>query len=210
MSPGSETISAILQEATLLLLITGSIFALLLGLLFILAPTQAQLFSIRCSRWVSLRRPTKSLEILRTSEPYIYRHHRTIGLFIILSTTYTLYGLTLNYDHTTTLHILSQLTNNTLIAQWLLNAALWFAVPVSVLLLLFGATMALKPSTLKVIERYANRWISTRRLFQPLETPYNFLDNWVARQPRYFGLLLVMATTYNLSILLLFFINKLK
>ena len=206
----SPILASIIQESVLLLLIIGSIVALLLGLLLILSPQQANALSQRYNHWVSLRRPTKSLEIPHESDHYLYRHHRVMGLFILISSSYILYQFAFNYDQTMIVHALSNHFGNTTIVEWLLEATLWFILPISGVLILFGAMMALKPSAIKNIEMHSNRWISTRKITQPLEKQNKSLDRWVEHQPRRFGLILTLAASYNLTILVMFYINNLK
>ena len=201
-------LATILQESVLLFLIIGSIFALLLGLLLILSPQQANALSQRYNHWVSLRRPSKPLEALHETNHFFYRHHRATGLFILISTIYILYHFAFNYDQTIAIRALSNHFDNIMIIEWLLNASLWFILPVSMLLLVFGAIMAIKPSSLKGIERFANHWVSTRKLLQPIDKQYKPLDKWVGMQPRSFGILLIFASGYNLIIFLMFLFNK--
>lgn len=200
-------VSAIAQQSLLLFLIIGSIFALLLGLLFILSPKQAGELLLRYNHWQSLRRPLRPLEIPRSVEPCLYRHHRPVGLFILLSTSYILYHLAFSYDPAAARLLLLKLYGNAIVTEWLLEATLCFMVPTTVLLMLFGATMALQPSALKGIEQWANQWISTRKALQPLEKQHKALDGWVMNHPRPFGLFLILAAGYNLTVLLLFYLT---
>lgn len=206
----NDILTSILQESILLFLIIGSIFALLLGLLYFLSPQEGRKLSLRYSRWHSLRRPTRPLEIPLSIDKHFYHQHRIVGLFILLSASYILYRFAFDFDQRISFHALQKVFGNTFITEWLLEASLWFMLPMSGLLLLFGATMALKPSTLKVIEHLANRWISTRQLTQPLEKQYKPIDNWVQRHPRPFGVLLILLAGYNLTFLLMFFVKNIS
>lgn len=208
MPTDHSIVAAIAEQSAFLFLIIGSIFALLLGLLFILSPRQAGALSLRYSRWQSLRRPSRPLEIPHAVDPYLYRQHRIIGLVILLSTSYILYRFAFSYNSSAALRALTPLFGNAVVVEWLLAATLWFILPVSGLLLLFGSAMALKPSTLKGIEQWTNRWISTRKLLQPLEKQNKSLDSWVERYPRPFGLFLLLTACYNLAILLLFYMTR--
>ena len=198
-----------LQESLLLFFLIGSLFALLLGLLFIASPARAKQFSQSNNRWLSLRRSTKPLEIPRSIEQSFYRHHRLIGLFILLSAAYILYRFGFDFQRE---HVVRALVNtginHSVVVGWLLDALLWFLIPVSLLLLLFGATMALKPSNLKGLERHLNRWISTRKILQPIEKSNYYVDNWIISHPRHFGLTLCIAALYNLTLFFLFYFNK--
>lgn len=202
-------LAIIAQESLLLFLIIGSFFALLLGLLFVLSPPRARALSHRCNRWFSLRRPTKPLEVSHDTDHYLYRHHRAFGLFILVSASYILYRFAFDFEQNSAIQTISHAVGYTVIVEWLVEALIWFILPVSVLLLLFGASMASKPSALKGAEALANRWISTRKALQPLDKQNKSLDIWVQRRPLAFGILLILAASYNLLILIVFLFNHL-
>ena len=201
-------ITAILQESLLLFLIIGSLFALLLGLLFVIAPEKANRFSQQNNRWLSLRRSTRPLDISHSVDASFYHHHRLVGLFIILSSAYILYRLGFDYYHQEAITALTAAGETGLTTSWLLESLLWFIIPTAVLFLFIGAAIAIKPSSLKGLEGLSNRWLSTRRAMQPIEKSYISIDKWVERHPRLFGSILCIAAVYNLTMLFLFLINK--
>ena len=201
-------LTAILRESLLLFFISGSLFALLLGLLFILAPEKANRFSQRNSRWLSLRRTTRPLEVSHSVDRILYHHHRLVGLFIVLSSAYILYRLGFDYQHGLAVTALTPSGTPGTTISWLLESLLWFITPAAILFLFIGAAIAIKPSSLKGLEVLTNRWISTRRAMQPIEKPYLSIDHWVVHHPRLFGSILCLAALYNLVLLLLFMMNK--
>ena len=199
--------SAVLQESALLFLIIGSVFALLLGILFIFSPQQATELSQRYNRWLSLRKPLRPLEIPRNVDHLFYRQHRAIGLVLLISATYILYQFAFDYRPEQAKHALIRLWGHPVITEWLLDALLWILLPASLLVALFGTLMAIKPSALKRLENLANRWVSTRKSMQPIEKSYDSLDAGVTGMPRLFGVFLILAAGYNLVILLIFFLK---
>lgn len=201
-------LSAILQESLLLFFLLGSSFALLLGLLFLLSPSLALRFAARNSRWLSLRRQTRPLELNHPVDGHLYRHHRPVGLFILLSSAYILYRFGFDYHHAHAVSALSPSPQHSALADWLLASLLWFLAPASVLFILIGGTMAIKPSAMKSLERLANHWVSTRKAMQPLEKPCDSLDIWVGMYPRLFGAIVTVASLYNLTLMLYFLLGR--
>ena len=201
------TIDHYLPGFLLLLLLVGSAISFAVGLTFLLMPTQA----IALNNWLnsrySLRSSMKPLESSHLFEPTIYRHHQATGLFIVFGASYVLYQLGFNYHHSTVIAILDKQPAYQFLATWLLDALLWFSVPTMLLILLFGATLATRPSRLKGLEEQSNRWISTRRWLLPLETPHSKLDQFVQNHPRAFGLIVAVLSAYSLSILLMFYLS---
>lgn len=196
----------ILQESFLLALLIGSAFAGLIGLLYLISPGVAKTLSLRANRWVSLRRRSRPLEIPHSLDSSFYHYHRWFGLFILISATYILYHFAFEISLNEAGVAFSKYINHSA-ANWLLEAFLWFIVPMSLLFIVFGATMAIKPSALKRIEKLSNRWISSRKITQPIERQNLFMDGWVERHPRHFGIIVLLGASYTFALLLIFFLK---
>ena len=197
-----------LSDFFLLLLLVGSGLALAVGLAFLLLPGKAIALNTRLNNRYSLRSHLKPLESDRLFEPAVYRHHQAAGLFILLGASYVLYQLAFNYQHPAAIAALGTLLPHRHVAEWLLDALMWFSVPAMLLILLFGATLATRPSRLKGIEARSNRWVSTRRWLQPMEAPHSGLDRFVQHHPRGFGLAVTALSAYSLAILFMFYLSK--
>jgi hypothetical protein len=203
-------LTAIFQESVLIFLIIGSFAALLLGVLFLLSPERARALSLRYSHWSSLRRPSRPLEIPHSIDSYFYRQHRGVGLILLLSTSYILYRFAFDYDHAVVTRLLTRIFGYPVLVEWLLEASLWFILPISALIAIFGAVMALKPSALKGLETLLNHRTSSRKFLQPIEKQYKSADRWMISQPRGLGIVLILAAGYNLAILITFFISHVR
>ncbi len=201
-------VSDILEQASLLLLIIGSAFTLLYALLLIVSPQRALLLNRHADRWISMRKPTRPLEIPRNIDHHIYRHHRWIGLSVLLSASYILYQFAFVLKPAAAVQALSDNWLSAAIAAWLLDALQWFFVPASLLLIPFGALLALRPSTLKGLEQHSNRWISSRKLLHGIDKPYPVGEGWLLGRPRQLGLILLITSAYILTLLLIFFFNN--
>lgn len=200
--------NGLLAEAILLLLLVCSGIALVVGLVYLTVPGYAQVLNERLSSWHSLRRSIKPLERSRTFGPALYRYHRVSGLLIVLAANYVLYQLGFHYQHERLVTTLAHVVTSYALADWLLTSMLWFSVPVMLLILLFGAALATRPSRLKGIEAHSNRWISTRRLLQPWDAPHYALDNTVKRNPRRFGLIVITLSAYSFTLLLMLYLQQ--
>lgn len=201
-------INQYLTDSLLLLLLAGSAIALAVGLAFLLLPGKAIALNGWLNSKYSLRGHLKSLESDRLFEPAVYRHHQAAGLFILLGASYVLYQLGFNYQHPAAIALLGTLLPHRHVAEWLADALMWFSVPAMLLMLLFGATLATRPSRLKRIEAQSNRWVSTRRWLQPMEAPHSGLDRFVQEHPRGFGFAVTVLSAYSLAILFMFYLSK--
>lgn len=199
----------LIHDALLLFLIVGSLFTLFIGLLFIFLPGLGARLNQRMSHWVSMRRPSKPLEDLHYLEHPIYKKHSIFGLLIMAGAVYVLYQIGFHYHHQEMVHTAAQYLPQSWVADWLLTATLWFAVPAMLLIVLFGAALASRPSMLKRVEQRSNRWFSTRQWLLPLEKQHLIIDHLVQQHPRKFGLLVALVSGYSLFILLLIYFHKL-
>jgi hypothetical protein len=207
MEKSLSNLSLLMEDALPLLLLAGSLLALLVGLLFLLAPATAVRLNHRLNRWISLRRGIKSMESPHFIERFLYRHHRSFGIVILLSSCYVLYRFGFHYDQQVMLAGITKLTSHRWLADWLLTALLWFMLPAMLIAIMIGAVFAVRPSLLKGFEAIANRWISTRKWLQPIETTHYPLDRWVTLHPRLFGAVTASLAAY-LSILSLLLVAK--
>lgn len=170
----------------------AALFALFWGLLFVVAPQLALGLNRGSARWISMRRSTHPLERLHHIEPWIYRHHRLVGSLLLIACAYLLHHLGFRYRHEQVLRLMG----DSLLAEWLLDTAWWFVLLSTLAILGVAMVLALRPSALKGFEGRANRWLSSRRAMARLEQPWFGPDSLVARYPRRFGLLLLLAAAY--------------
>jgi hypothetical protein len=203
----TQLILLIIEESLLLFLLIGTCFTLLIGLFFLILPSHAIRFNQRLSSWTSMRKSTRALDLTHHAEPVVYRHYRFFGLFIMFGTTYVLYRLGFHYNHIELIKLSSETVYRQWFTDWMLSAFLWFCVPAMLLILLFGAVLAIRPSGLKRLEKHSNKWISTRRLMLPLEKQSFTTDNLVFKHPRWFGIIIMTSSASILISLLITYIR---
>jgi hypothetical protein len=193
----------LLAEALLWLMLLGSGFTLLVGLLLLLAPQRIIAQEQRFNSWISLRRSLKPLEQPRNIDARLYRLHRPLGLFILLSCAYILYQLAFHYEARVVGQLFAGRNGADPVSEWLAEALLLIGLLLNTLLILFGALLALQPSRLKGFESWANRWVSTRRGMEQLERPYHPVDTLAGHHPRLLGALILLFSLNNLYFFLL-------
>lgn len=71
------------------------------------------------------------------------------------------------------------------------------AVAVSLLGALVGLVLLVKPDWMRWISRQGGRWISLRKATKVLDTPID-IDNWVIRNGRVIGTLMLLASLFLL------------
>lgn len=192
-----QSANGILLQAVFRVLVAGAGFSLAAGLWLLVSPAGFAARLAPMNRWFSLRRILKPLEVPRATERLLYRHHKILGTFLVLGSTYTLYWQTFHFSR---LPVRSLLLS---VQPWLRDAL----VESTALFLFFGNLCAfgigiivlLRPSLLKGLEESANRWISTRRMPRALEQPRADLDDiLLVRHPRLTGVFVVLGSLYIL------------
>lgn len=203
----SRALSHLLQDALLYIVLTCAILALVTGLLFLISPTKATKINQYMSHWISLRQSSKALETPVNIDHFIYRHHRPIGLFILIGSSYTLYQFAFNYQQTSAISTFGISPTHIGLVDWILTAMLVFTIPVMALTLIFGTILSIRPSALKSTEHLLNRWVSTRKSLLPLEQNNPDIDNWALRYPRIFGAIITISSLYITAVFLSFILN---
>jgi hypothetical protein len=193
----------LLAEALLWLMLLGSGFTLIIGLILLVAPQRLIAQEQRLNRWISLRRSLKPLEQPRNVDAMLYRLHRPLGLFILLSCTYILYQLAFHYDARAIAQLFAGRNTTDPVSEWLAQSLLLIGLLLNLLLILLGALLALQPSRLKGFESWANRWVSTRRGTQTLDRLYTPLNGLVKHYPRLLGGAILIFSLNSLYFFLL-------
>lgn len=199
----------LISSALLLTMLLGSVFTLVIALLLLFMPQRLFALERHANSWISLRQHFKPLEIPRNIDTTLYRYHRPLGLFVLLSCAYIFYQLAFHYDAESVSRLISGSHKSSAIGDWVAQLLLFVGMAINLLLLPFGAILALRPSNLKGFEQWSNRWISTRKAMLPLERSYTPVDSLVKSYPRLFGVLILLFSLNNLYFFLLLALNKL-
>lgn len=191
-------LSGVMIDALLLFLVVGAAFALVFGLLLILAPGPAGRLRAVFDRRYSARRAMKPLETPRYEERHFYRHHRAWGLFIVLGAAFYLVVFFFGYDHAVAGRVLGRYFNPA-VAGWLADSGVIILTAGNLLALMAGLVVLVRPSALKGVEARANRWISTRRALRPAEGEHDTPDRLADAHPRVFGVLIGLGGLFVLG-----------
>ncbi len=186
-----------------LVILTALALSLLTGLLLLLAPHRLQQGNHPLTRWRSTRRALRPLETPIGIERSVYRHHRLVGLAIMTGSAFVLFSLMFSWSTAANAAALPGNWSPTL-RQWLMEHAtllLWLG---NVPALFIGAVVYFRPSLMRGTEQTANRWLSTRRMLKPLDSPHYGLQSVILNHPRLSGALITLATLYILASVLLF------
>ncbi len=176
------------------------LLSLVIGLLLIVQPSIIVRLNKQVAKRFSFRRATKFLEVPNDIDRIFYRHHRIIGAIVTLTSAYVLYYFLLVYDAAIIADYVMG-SSYAVVYDTLINALRLFMLFSSGFILLIGIAIFVRPSWLKTVEVWANRWISTRQASQPLSVEHDQVNQLAYRYPRTAGLVIVAISLYA-SILL--------
>jgi len=174
----------------------------LVGLMLIVRPDIIVRLNQGVGKKFSFRRSTKILEIPTNIDRLFYRHHRIIGAGVTLLAGYVLYYFSFGYNAVAVSEILKTYNHGDIIDMVISSLRLFMQVCCAVILLL-GVAIFYRPSQLKKVEAWANRWISTRKATRPLSLDRDQMNQLVYKYPRFSGLLIAILSIYASVLLFL-------
>jgi hypothetical protein len=185
-----------LLRAAWLVIGLGSAAALVLGLALLLDPARVARWGGSANRWVSTRQLAAPLNQPIHIERRFYRHHRAWGLFIIGGSLLSLGHCAWAWQHRPALTGLFA-PLRPLLATLAVDVSLVLLASGALFTLIIGLLVYVRPSELKGLESWGNRWVSTRRLLRFLETPLA-LENRALAHPQWLGGAMILGGLYVL------------
>jgi hypothetical protein len=193
-----DMFTTLLTKTLLMLLITGSMTGLIVGVWILIRPESFLRANKFLSEWHSLRKATKPLMVSRPTERFVYRHHRPVGLLILASSAYVLYVLVYYYDQKKLGAAMFGGGYYSPLAEWLVPG-LAVALGVGVLFAMaIGGFLLVRPSMLKGFEAWANRWVSLRRASRVLDEMHEGPDRFLIRWRPWVATALILGSLYAL------------
>lgn len=182
----------ILEATFFNLIITGTIIAMLYGFWLLIFPDSALKLSNKINKTFSMRKYTKTLETPISIEAWFYRHSKFTGGLLMIGAAYLLYLLFWSLDFA---QLANKMPGLSIAAwEWLLQAFQIFFSIMSILVLLIGFLVFIRPSLLKPLEEKANKWVSTRQSMQFMSENVSQTDQLLNHFPRQFGAIILICS----------------
>lgn len=190
------------------LLIIGNVFAFGIGVLMLAAPQQLSAVFKFSNRWISTRKLTKPLEKPRPTERAMLRYPRALGAILLASAALILIkgmifvtGMSVEEGG----RLLARLYGSADISGGLWES-LWISLIAFIVLgaltaVVVGLMSIIRPGQLKHWGKSTDRWVSTRKLTKPLDTPHYQLDMLVVAQPRLWGGVITLLALFSAVVL---------
>ncbi|RMG56591.1 MAG: hypothetical protein D6717_06365, partial [Gammaproteobacteria bacterium] len=164
------------------------------GLWALVAPGSFVRFNQRASRWLSadgvVPPPVRKAPERRVFiERLFYRHHMLTGAALMLGSLYCLYAVLFVLDPQA---VKAALAQGDALRQMLVDAAFGFVYLASIAVLFIGFTVFVRPSLLKRLEGWGNRWVETDQWLKNADKRNEKLDQWAIRHPRAFAIIVLI------------------
>jgi hypothetical protein len=179
-----------------MVLLVGLVLALVVGALLLARPQALFALNQRLSRWIDTRAALSLLDQPRHLERFFYRHHRALGISVVVGASYVLGQWAFAYDRGDVLALLGP--------NWARHGMDWVPAAFEVVLvglhvaiLVVGVVIVFRPSLLKGVEKTANRW-QPGPATAPFDQVVGNLDDTFESHPRVSGFLLVVSATWCL------------
>ena len=190
-----------LIQALLLALGVMLCVALVLGLAVAARPALLERLERSSDRRFSMRELTRPLDVPHNIDPYFYRHHRVYGAAVVILAVALLSFLAFGRPEIAWRSLFDP--GNRVVGEIVVDTArvvLWI---LGLFALAIGAVVFARPSALKSLETWANRWLSTRRALHGVEREFRGPEQWARRHARGWGLAIAIVSGLCLVALIL-------
>jgi hypothetical protein len=176
-------------EALMILFLLVGLVAAALGLILMLAPDGFERMAASLNRQWSTRRAMRELELPRYYERFFFRHHLWVGTVILLASLYFFFTFVLR---TTPAEAAAAMPG----VDWLWEGLFWFLLVANVAAAVLALVILFRPSALKPLEAFANRWVSVRQATRGMEREFSQFDQFARRHHRGTGFLLLLGGVF--------------
>ena len=183
------------REIILTTLFSLGVLSLVIGLCLLLLPQTFIRATNRLNRWISTDAVFDSLDRPRPADRYLYRNHVVLGLLVTAGAFYILFMFFVWYDRAVIMPRLPVIYNPAASA-WVYDSLVLLLRGVGVVGVVAGIVIAVRPSRLKQLEGWANRWVATDRWFKSLDRQKQLPQEWFPGRPRLFGALIALGSLY--------------
>ena len=177
--------------------IMGSLFILgvlliPIGLGFIFIPEKIFQVGEKLNKWISTEKFFNTINKPLYHEKFFYRHHRIFGIFVIFFSLSSIYTM-MFYENMSNITDKFNLITDTVFTEWLLGAIYYILIAGNVLAFFIGIVIFVRPSTLKILENKANKWVDIESTLEGLNKRKDLPDTVLPGNPRIFGTLILIG-----------------
>jgi len=184
-----------LLETFLIFVGAGSVLTLIIGFWMFFKPQDVLRLNDYFGQWFATSKLTAPLDRQRSVDRLLYRYHRAVGALLLGASAYLLYVLFFQFNPDRLVLLLRRGMNPHL-AAWLIDLLEILLIGSSLVGLVIGAIMLVRPSLLKGVEAALNKWVVTEHHVQALDAMRHQPDQLVAQHIRIVSVLVILGSAY--------------
>jgi hypothetical protein len=181
----------LLVPAVFVFFLIAALFGLAFGVSLIVYRTRAFQSLATMDRWVSARESFAPLEKRREIEPFVYQHRLWFSAVFIVGGLCCAYVISGKVPATGIARM--YVVGHPQLDAWIAQSLVIVLVAGSILAVAIGVLLGFFPPLLRTLERWSNRWVSSRQIAKGADQVHLPLDRWFRNSPRTAGILLAVA-----------------
>jgi len=150
--------------------------------LIVSSPRTVQFFQL-LNRWVSTRHVLKPVEVPHETERVAHSYQRWLAGAFVLGGLPSMFGVAVGFDASAISAVVAEQRFVPVVAI-ALESAKWFLVVGSGFGVVVGVMLLVYPNAELTLERYANRWVSSRQIARGGDDMHLNLDKLVEAHPK--------------------------
>jgi hypothetical protein len=179
------------------LLLAGAALGLVVGIVLLFDSERVMRWNGALNRWYSTRRGMEVLEQPVDVKRLVYRWHRVLGVLVFAGALYTLDVLVFGFPTGALVRAFRDLGNPAILSL-VFETARIFLIVGNVAALVAAAVLVFRPSLLKGLEAWGDRYYSSRESTRALDVMHYHPDSFVSARPRLVGTVVALASLYVL------------
>jgi hypothetical protein len=182
MGANSNLIWQLLVQFLIVFFLVVAVSGLAVGVGLIVSSQKTMQLFHRMNRWVSTRHVLKSVEVPRETDRLAHRYQRWVAGGFVLGGLIAIFGLAAGVDVRA---ISAALAENRLVpvVSIAVDSVKWFLILGSTFGVVIGGMLIFYPDAEMTIEKYANQWVSSRRITRSGDDMHMNLDTLVEAHP---------------------------
>ena len=193
----TKSAADILLQSFLVFVAVGCVVSLIIGVGMLIKPERVLRLNQILSTWFATDKLAAALDRSHGVEFALYHKHRSVGALVLAGGLYILYVMLFAFNKKAAGGALG-FSPNPQLAAWMMDALGVVLVVSSVLGLVIGFFLVVRPSVFKPFEEWGNRWYTTEKSLRVIETMNLKPDQAMTRNYRVFAALIIAGSVYVL------------
>ena len=193
MGAYSNVMWQVLVQVLIVVFLVVSISGLAVGVgLLVSSEKTSQLFH-GLNRWFSTRHALKAVEVPHEMDAVAHRYQRWLAGGFVLGGLISIFGLLAAVDVVALSRVVAEKRMASFVAV-LIDSARWFLIVGSAAGVVIGAMLLFYPNAEGALEKFTNRWVSSRRVVRNWDDMHMTLDLLVEAHPKPAGWLIACTS----------------